>query len=181
MGMFAQKVAAATPGESGGSLWFKDGEYPLIQIDQVKLVISTHPSTLGVEKFVVVADILDSKVPDRPAGMRGVSHTLNGLHASAAKDCKNFLIAAFPEVDASEWDKEHALNPEDERSIVHPTIQPAHGRLLSLTVYTKLNAKGELDRFGKVKQFTVHRYMPVSEEIQAKAAELRAKAGLPPF
>lgn len=69
--MFAKKVSEATPSEASG-LYFLAGQYPVIQVDQLKLITSTKPGRIGAEMFVAVFDILDSRVQDRPAGMRAV-------------------------------------------------------------------------------------------------------------
>jgi hypothetical protein len=176
MGMFAQNFAKATPG-AGGGLWYKDGDYPLIQIDHLKLIDSKNPQHNGAEKLIIVTDILQSKVAERPAGMRGLSHVLNSQHAGAARDAKEFCIAVFPGVDHSEWDKdgeESPMHPKNPRGLVHDVTQLARGRLVSLTVFTKISEKSK-------KPFSVHRYTAVSDAIQEQADELRAAAGLPPM
>lgn len=170
MGMFAKKTAEADPQERGG-LWFEPGKYPLVQVDQLKLVDSTKDE--GIEKFVIVCDILQSNVAERPAGMTGVAQVMSGKYKGSFDDAKRFLIACFPDVDPAEWDKPHALDKDHENSVVN-AAQPGHGRLLELEAWHKKNPKN-----GNI--YTVHKWSPVAPDIQAAAAELRAAAGLKPF
>ncbi len=172
MGMFANKVAAAKPSEGTG-LYFLAGQYPLVQIDQLKLIKSQDPKKNGAELFIIVCDILESKVADRPSGMRGVAQTLNSNHPSAADDCKRFIWAAFPQF------KENNQELDEEGiNFLTSVEQPARGTLLALECYVK--PPGPNSKAGS-QGFTKHIWTPVGASIQAQAAELRAKAGLPPL
>jgi hypothetical protein len=166
MGLFAKKAAAATPSENT-SIWFKPGLYPLVQIDQLKMVVSKKPGSEGAEKFVIVADILASNNAERPAGTSGVSQTLNSMHPGAADDLKRFVMALFPHVDPATID-------EGAFTALTSSEQPAHGMLMRVEVYDKVSEKT-----GKT--FTKHIWSPAGGEYVAQAAELRAKAGLPPI
>lgn len=166
MSLFAKKVAAATPSDNTG-IWFEVGQYPLIQVDAIKLITSKKPGREGTELLVLTFDILDSRVDSRPAGMTGVSHTLNSAHPGAADDAKRFVLALFPNVDPKAIDDQALIG------LASPT-QPAHGRLLSLECYNKKSEKTGKD-------FTKHIFKPVPEELQAQAKELRARVGLPTF
>lgn len=184
MGMFAQKVAEAKPSDNVGLL-FEVGHYPVVQADQFKLFTSRKPGREGVEMVAIVCDILESRVESRPAGTRAVSQVLNSLHVGAADDCKRFINSLFstPE-EAKAWIKsllrtDAEISDQDVAEVLSlegmaSAAQPGRGRLLSLECYTKKNEKTG-------KEFTKHIWRPVAPEIQAKAAELRAKAGLPPL
>lgn len=164
MSMFAKKVAQAQPNEGTG-LFFLEGRYPIVQVMELKCIVSKNPKHLGAEKFIIVGDILESLVVARPTGMRGVCQILNSNHPGAADDCKRFITACLPMIDP---------NTIDEDGIVALTSaeQPAAGRLMSLECYEKKNEKN-----GNV--FTKHIWRSLDESTQAHAAELRAKAGLP--
>lgn len=164
MGMFAQEIAEANPTDGTG-MYFLPGQYPLVQVDRLKLFESKDPKKGKAELFVIVCDVLDSQVQQRPAGTRGVAQTLNSNHPSAKDDGKRFISALFPSVTNIDGDGVKALTSDE---------QPAHGRLLSLECYEKVNEKTG-------KKFTKHIWRSVPDELQEKAAELRAKAGLTPF
>ena len=161
--MFAKKVAEAQPSDNAG-LYFLAGQYPLVQVDTIKLITSQKPGRVGAEMLVLQFDILDSKVAERPAGMRSVCQILNSNHPGAADDAKRFVQALYPSVSA---------DTIDEAAIVALTSaeQPAHGRLLALECYVKRSEKTGKD-------FTKHLWREVPEALQAQAKELRAKAGL---
>lgn len=166
MGLFAKKVAEAKPSENTG-LFFNAGQYPVIQIDSLKYIISKKPGREGTEMFIIVCDVLDSKVADRPPGTRGVSQTLNSQHPGAADDCKRFIQALFPDVDPATID-EAAI------TALTSSEQPAHGLTLSLECYVKKNDKTH-------KEFTKHIWRPLTPEVRATVPMLRSKAGLPPL
>jgi hypothetical protein len=177
--MFAQRVAEATPNDNTG-IFFEQGNYPLVQLDQFKFFQSTKPGREGVEMVALVFDIIQSNVPSRPAGTRGVSQILNSLHAPSADDCKRFINALFPSVaSAQAWFGKLVGRPltDDELASVlsiegmSSVGQPVRGRLLKLECFTKVSQKTG-------KEFTKHWWYPVADETQAKAAELRIAAGI---
>lgn len=184
MGMFAQKVATAAPNDSSG-LNFEEGHYPLVQLDQFKLFASKKPGREGVEMVAIVCDVLESRVATRPAGTRGVGQILNSLHPGAADDAKRFINALFntPE-EARAWIQAllgtgAAVGDGDVAEVLSleglaSPAQPCRGRLLSLECYVKKSTKTG-------KEFTKHIWRPVTAAVQAEAAALRAKAGLPPL
>lgn len=173
-GMFARRIADAKPGENKGLL-FDPGLYPLVQVKKIKIFPSTKPGREGTDMMANEFDIIESKVASRPAGMTSVSQVINGAHTASAQDAINFLVAVFPQVDPKEWQWD-PNKPEDEQAVnvIASALQPAKGRLVMLETYHKKSS-----RTGNI--FTVHRYTPVPEAIQAKAAELRALAGLAPL
>lgn len=174
MGMFARRIADAKPGENRG-LFFEPGLYPLVQCKKVKIFPSAKPGREGTDMMAIEFDILESKVEARPAGMQNVSQVLNGAHTGSAQDGINFLVSALPEIDPKEWAWDETKKDEEQGvSLVASPLQPARGRLVMLECFHKKS-----NRSGNI--FTVHRYTAVKPEVQARAAELRAKAGLPPL
>lgn len=164
MGMFANQIAGAKPSEGSG-LYFLPGLYPVVQIKQLKMFDSKNPSRAGAEMLIIDTDILESRVPDRPAGTQSCAQTLNSNHPGAKDDAKRFFLALG---------LEEAQIDENLVKLLTSVEQPAAGYLLSLECYEKVSSKTG-------KKFTKHIWRPIAGVTQEQAPELRAKAGLPPF
>jgi len=165
MGMFAQQIADAKPTEGSG-LYFEPGQY-VVQLKVVKQRTSQNPKHPGAEMLIISTDILQSNCAARPAGMQDVAQILNSNHPSAKDDAKRFFCTLFPDAKPEQITAEVV-------DIVTSVEQPKAGTLLALECYHK-----QSEKTGK--RFTKHLWRPVDAATAANAAELRAKAGLPPF
>jgi hypothetical protein len=157
MGMFGKRISEAKPSQ-GGVYWLP-GQY-LVQLDMVKTITSRK----GEDCFIVEGDNLESTNEERPAGSH-CSQVIPMSQDSAPGNIKLFLAAALNV-------QEHEVTEEGAEACV-TSDNPLHGRLVRLEV---VNIK---TRAGN--DFSKHNWRPVTDEFQAKADELRAAAGMPPF
>lgn len=172
MSMFAKQIAEAKPSDGSG-MFFIAGQYPVVQLKQVKLTNSRDPKKGNAELFIIVCDILESRVAERPAGTQDVANILNSNHPGGKDDAKRFIMALFPGM------AETAIDEQGVQALTS-VEQPCKGKLLALECWEKVSTtKKNAD--GSPSVFTKHIWRAVSDEIQAQASELRAKAGLPPL
>lgn len=158
MGMFGQAVAGAQATEGG--VWWLPGKY-LVQIDACKVITSRKKELL----FIAEGDNLESNNEQRPVGQR-CSWIVKISSDAGPGNIKSFIAALYGE-------RPESITEEVADMIVDEKQNPANGRLVQLDVVI-IKTKAGTD-------FSKHRWMAVPESVQEKAAELRAKAGLPPF
>jgi hypothetical protein len=157
MGTFGRMVADAKPNE-GGVFWLP-GTY-LVQIDVVKVVNGRK----GLDYFIVEGENLESTSTERAVGTH--ASWVSSLEMDSTPGNVQLFIAAAMNCPKEEVDEEAA-------ELVISPDNPLHGRLVRLEVALIKTRAGN--------DFSKHVWRPVPDEIQAKAAELRAKAGFPPF
>lgn len=150
-----EKVAGAKANRGG--VYPVAGVYPIVQVNACKLITGRS----GDRFFCAELDILESNVKERPAGST-MSWLPNFRHESAPANVKTFLavVNGIPE---TEVDPEGVAFAVSEKN-------PCHGRLVRLEASTIITKNKGLE-------FTLCKWVPLPPEVQAKAAELRAKAG----
>lgn len=171
MGLFGGSTESAAPksqpkndpfsriedseGRTGG-IYPMPGIYQVLYVDVVKMIRSRK----GEDVFIAEFDILQSDVPERKAGTR-MSWAVNFRHDASPGNVKAFL-AAVMNSEQSEVDGKSAQLACSDKN-------PCHGRLVRLeAVQTKTKAGND---------FTLCNFRPIPDDMQAKAAELRAEAG----
>ena len=199
---YADLIGSAKP--SGSGTVFVKGAYPALYLD--KLVCKTSEKSkdaLVIPEF----DILESAVPERPAGTQ-VSEVFNltGAAKQVHPGKLRALIGALLGVEEDELD---ALKPEqvtvietvlgkDIRYVGGPNAgkpwekkkldgaivgkalspdQPLHGRLVRAECHPRAGKINE--KTGE--EWTNVKYSPLPEEHQALANDARAAAGFPPI
>lgn len=157
MGLFASKVAGAEATERAG--YFGSGIYT-VQVDQLKAIKTRK----GEDALVIECDVLEASGSTIPVGSRRSQIIMLSWESGPASIKK--AIAAISGCRVDEVDEEGIdLAISDE--------QPLHGRLARLECNEVETRKGGT--------FTQHLWMAIPESAQAKSADLRAKAGLPPL
>ena len=156
---WASKVAESDP--SRGGVYPEPGVYPVIQIDVLKMIKSRAVEDL----FIGEIDILKSNVESRPAGSSMTWMCNLTKHDAAPGNVKAFL-AALAGVDDTEIDVAGAEMAVSDQN-------PMQGMIIRLEA-SVIQTRAKTD-------FTLCRWSNLNEEMQAKAAELRAAAGFPPF
>lgn len=154
-----EKVGSAEVNQGG--VYFLPGLYPVVQVDVIKLIKSRHGDDLVIVEF----DILVSEVVDRSAGSRAAAFHNFSQHDAAAGNFKALLAAITNS-------KPEDVDAETSR-VAMSDAQPAHGRLVRLEAVQITTKAGN--------PFTKHNWYPLSDEVQAKAGELRDKLDLAPF
>ena len=98
-------------------------------------------------------------------GSNSLTYVANFRHDATPGNIK-MLVAAIMNADPSEVTAESS-------KIAFSDQNPCHGRLVRLeATETKTRAN---------KDFTLHKFLPIPNDVQQKAAELRANAGFTPF
>jgi hypothetical protein len=136
------------------------GIYPLLYCDVLKMIRSFK----GADLFIAEFDILESNVPERPAGTK-VSWIANFAHLPTPGNVRAFL-AALMGVDPEEVDRDGA-------KYACSKDNPCRGRLV------RLQAGETTTRAGG--NFTVCNWSTIPKEIQDQAEALRIAAGFAPF
>ncbi len=152
-------VASADP-QGDRDPWIVQGVYPLLAVDYLKW---HNQQDTGTTFFIARFQVVQSNVPDRPAGT-WVSFTRNMTKRGSPGEVRTFVatLAGMP-VDGVD---ENVM-----RQIMDESKNPAHGRLIFCEAFDK-PMKSAPD-----KMFTVCRWQPVPEETQKRSAELRKDAG----
>lgn len=181
MSFFASQIAGAQPKSTESRRWFEQGDYPIVQIDELKIINSQKPTEQGVSWFIIVADVLESRVSALPAGTRGISQRLKSTWPGSKGEVQAFVRTLFPGTPEHVWQNPATFDPSSPQSIVNPAVNVAHGLLLSLNVWNKQNQVT-----GKT--FGVHQWSVIPAEVwdarpelQNKAAALRTHLGMPPM
>jgi len=142
-------------GRTGG-VYPLPGIYPILFVDVIKMIVSRKKDNVFIAEF----DILQSDVPERPAGSR-MAWAANFRHDATAGSVKAFL-AAVMNCDQSEVDAEGSRLACSDKN-------PCHGRLIRLEA-TQTKTKSNND-------FTLCAWRPIPDEIQKEAMERRKAAG----
>lgn len=137
------------------------GVYPMLYCDQLKMVTSRLS---GDSIFVAEFDILESDVQARPKGT-SLSWLCNLRHLPSPGNVREFL-AVLNGVMVDEVDAEGARFACSKEN-------PSHGRLIRLEATEVETKKGN--------PFTRCKWIPIPDEVQNNAKQLRIDAGYPAF
>jgi hypothetical protein len=150
----------ANADEQEGAAYPVPGVYPVLMVDTLKMIESRK----GDKLFVAELEVIQSDVPERPAGscMQWVA---NFRHDPTPGAVKTFF-ARIMGVDGSEVTSDALRYAIGEK-------QPCRGRLVRLEA-NMVKTKSDRD-------FTKCTWRELPEAMQEKAQELRAEAGFAPF
>ena len=169
---WADKVAGSDV--TGGGVYFKNGNYPVLFIDKAIM----KESRKGKELFIVEFKILVSEVEERPAG-GSVSQVYNMTdHDAAPGNVKGFIGAAQNDSDFADAKLENMTDKEKKAFIeaiqmVVSDDNPLHGRLVRAEANTILTEAGN--------DFTLVKFSGIGDDIQQSADALLKEAGFAPF
>lgn len=152
------QIGGSTPSQQG--VYPIPGVYPVLFLDSMKIIKSRKGDTLFIAEF----DICQSEVPTRPVGTR-MSWIVNFRHDASPGNVKMFM-AALMGITVDEVDAEGAKFACSDKN-------PCRGKLIRLEASETITKSGN--------PFTVCKWHTLPEEMQNRAAEIRAEAGFQPF
>ncbi|NIQ90985.1 MAG: hypothetical protein GWN93_19075 [Deltaproteobacteria bacterium] len=152
------RTANATAREGG--TYPDPGLYPVLYVDRLQMKRSRRNEDVFIASF----DIVESKVPSRPAGTQ-MDWVVNYRHDASPGNVKAFFLAMMNL-------KDEDLDADGLRFAVSED-QPCRGRLV------RMQATEQTTQAGGI--FTACNWTAIPDEIQNKADELRTAAGFAPF
>lgn len=150
----ANLIGGAVPSKQG--VYFTEGSYPLLYVDAIRMVKSQKS---GADLYTVEFTILQSQVPERPAGMQCTWQANLTHHQPAPGNVRDFL-AKLQNKDLEQ------VGAEDFARSVSPQ-NPFAGRLIGLQTQDIKTQRGNA--------FTKHIYFAVAETYQTESAKIRSQ------